>query len=789
MANKAVNPKNKRPGPKRKITKTSDNQNNTKKFKKANIKDLKWKTVEITKDDTAALNMEDLQGFYGLEELDNVKLVKDEKTGKVEFMVKEPETKSNNVDEPSKDDKLNEEIMDLNDQFGDFKNMDDFEDGELSALESDDLNEKELSEKEASEEENNDELNTKVFQQVIDHEKILEQDLEDDIDYSIAAPKWLELGCNINKHVLNRIIDQKFKQPSEIQKEVLPLIINKNANVIGKANTGSGKTLAYSIPILNELFEQMASGAIHKDDDPIGIIFTPTRELATQVTKVMKSFIPKNANEYVVLPITGGLAIQKQERLLLNYPKSGNGKIIITTPGRFLEILGKNKELVEKFSKIKFLVLDEADRLLQDGHFDEFIKIYELLYNKNKEILKKTKNLKFWQTLIFSATFQLDLFNKLENGYTKNHTKKDTVDEKEQIIQHLMAKIHFNSKPIFIDCNPTNHLLPSLKELKIECLPMERNLYLYYILTVFPENSIIFTNSIETCKKLNVFLKNLNVDNHIIHSKMLQKKRLQNLENFTGKVNNKKDGKPTVLIASDVAARGLDIPNIKHVIHYHLPKTADTYIHRSGRTLRGNTQDQGFSLMILSPQEAMGPLRKLRKTLSGNTGETTGKKMKWQNTIDSMLIQDDLVGQLKERVDLANELTEHEVSNKSVKKDDTWLKQAANDLGIDEGDSDDEMNAKNLLEFVNGKQDYHLKRNQSKKFSKIKDSNEIAKMKYQLKQSLSTPIRYNMRQKYLTSGLVNYADQIVKNKGHESVMGLQKMNLADASKKKHRSKR
>lgn len=162
--------------------------------------------------------------------------------------------------------------------------------------------------------------------------------------------------------------------------------------------------------------------------------------------------------------------------------------------------------------------------------------------------------------------------------------------------------------------------------------------------------------------------------------------------------------------------------------------------------------------------------------------------MKWQNTIDSMVIQDDLVSQLKDRVELANELTEHEISNKSVKKDDSWLKQAANDLGIDDGDSDDEMNAKNLLEFVNGKKDHHLKRNQSKKFSKIKDSNEISKLKYQLKQSLSTPIRYNMRQKYLTSGLVNYADQIVKNKGHESVMGLQKMNLADASKRKNKKK-
>ncbi|KAL6938746.1 hypothetical protein ACO0OL_000358 [Hanseniaspora opuntiae] len=782
MVKKNNNPKNKRPAPKRKISKAGE-KGNIKKFKKANINDLQWKTVEITKDDTAALNMEDLQGFYGLEELDNVKLVKDEKTGKVEFLVKEDQVKTEKTHDAAE-----EEILDMNEQFGEFKNIDDFEEGELSALESDDLDQNDISENEELDEENNDELNTKVFQQVIDHEKILEQDLDNDIDYSIAVPKWLELGCEINKHVLNRIIDQKFKEPSEIQKEVLPLIINKNANVIGKANTGSGKTLAYSIPILNELFEQMANGQIHKSEDPIGIIFTPTRELATQVTKVMKSFIPKNLNENVVLPITGGLAIQKQERLLLNYPKSGNGKIIITTPGRFLEILGKNKDLVVKFSKIKYLVLDEADRLLQDGHFDEFIKIYELLYNKNKEILKKTKDLRFWQTLIFSATFQLDLFNKLENGYTKNHTKKDSTDEKEQIIQHLMAKIHFHSKPVFIDCNPTNHLLPSLKELKIECLPMERNLYLYYILTVFPENSIIFTNSIETCKKLHVFLNNLNIDNHIIHSKMLQKKRLQNLENFTGKVNNKKDGKPTVLIASDVAARGLDIPNIKHVIHYHLPKTADTYIHRSGRTLRGKTQDQGFSLMILSPQEAMGPLRKLRKTLSGTAGEPTTKKMKWQNTIDSMVIQDDLVSQLKDRVELANELTEHEISNKSVKKDDSWLKQAANDLGIDDGDSDDEMNAKNLLEFVNGKKDHHLKRNQSKKFSKIKDSNEISKLKYQLKQSLSTPIRYNMRQKYLTSGLVNYADQIVKNKGHESVMGLQKMNLADASKRKNKKK-
>ncbi|XBW37978.1 hypothetical protein QEN19_003563 [Hanseniaspora menglaensis] len=779
----ANNGKNKKVNVKRKYktaAKSTDNSN--KKFKKANINELQWKTVEITKDDTAAMNMSDLQGFYGLEELDNVKLVRDEASGRVEFMVKE-EPISNK--KHAKDQE--EAPIDLNDDFADFKNMDDFEEGELSALESDDFEESVIDkdEKAAEAEEDDGELKANVFQNIIDHEKLLEQSAEEDIDFSIALPDWIDLGCAINPHVLKKIDNKNFKTPSSIQKIVLPHIINENANVIGKANTGSGKTLAYSIPILNKLFEQMVSGEFNNNEDPIGLIFTPTRELATQVTKVLKSFIPKGGNEFMVLPITGGLAIQKQERLLLNYPKSGNGKIIISTPGRFLEILGKNKELVEKFSKIQYLVLDEADRLLQDGHFDEFIKIYQLLYNKNKELLKKDKNLKFWQTLIFSATFQLDLFNKLDNGYQKNN--KDDLDEKEQIVQNLMTKIHFNSKPLFIDCNPTNHLLPSLKEMKIECLPMERNLYLYYILTVFPENSIVFTNSIESCKKLNVFLTYLNIDNHIIHSKMLQKKRLQNLENFTRKVNQK-DGKHTVLIASDVAARGLDIPNIKHVIHYHLPNTADTYIHRSGRTLRGNTQDQGFSLMILSPQESMGPLRKLRKTLSGESQkeEISTKKMKWQNTIDNMVVQDDLVSQLKDRVNLANELTEHEVSKKSVKKDDTWLNQAAKDLGLDEDDSEEGVNAKNLLDLISGKKDYYLQKNQSKKFNKIKDAQEIGKLKYELRQILQQPIRYNMRQKYLTSGLVNYADQIVKNKGHESVLGLQKMSLNELTKKNKR---
>ena len=261
--------------------------------------------------------------------------------------------------------------------------------------------------------------------------------------------------------------------------------------------------------------------------------------------------------------LTGGLSIQKQERLL-KYDNSG--KIVIATPGRFLELLEKNNELVERFAQIDTLVLDEADRLLQDGHFDEFEKILKYLGQKRKEM--KLKNT-YWQTMIYSATFSIDLFDKLANSSWKSNKKVKQYDsEMETVLHHLMNKIHFKSKPILIDMNPNQKISSQIKESLIECAPTERDLYCYYFITMFPGTTLIFCNAIESVKKLSVMLNILGVSCLQIHSSMTQKNRLRNLEKYEEQsVKNNALGKATVLIASDVAARGLDIPNIKHVIH------------------------------------------------------------------------------------------------------------------------------------------------------------------------------------------------------------------------------
>ena len=163
-----------------------------------------------------------------------------------------------------------------------------------------------------------------------------------------------------------------FLRPTEIQAKTIPLAL-QNEDIMGKASTGSGKTLAYGIPILETLVKDRTAS-----ERPVGLIFTPTRELAHQVTqhlqKVAGAIYEKN--QYSIISLTGGLSIQKQERLL-GY--KGSARIVVATPGRFLELIEKSKEFIKRFSQIDTLVLDEADRLLQDGHFDEFEKILKHL--------------------------------------------------------------------------------------------------------------------------------------------------------------------------------------------------------------------------------------------------------------------------------------------------------------------------------------------------------------------------------------------------------------------------
>ena len=587
--------------------------------------------------------------------------------------------------------------------------------------------------------------------------------------------------------ILQSLQNLNFLRPTEIQKKSIPVIM-QGVDVMGKASTGSGKTLAYGIPIV----EKLISNFSQKNKKPISLIFTPTRELAHQVTdhlkKICEPVLAKS--QYSILSLTGGLSIQKQQRLL-KYDNSG--QIVIATPGRFLELLEKDNTLIKRFSKVDTLILDEADRLLQDGHFDEFEKIIKhLLVERRKNRENSEGSSKIWQTLIFSATFSIDLFDKLSSSrQVKDRRFKNNEDELNAVIQHLMSKIHFNSKPVIIDTNPESKVSSQIKESLIECPPLERDLYCYYFLTMFPGTTLIFCNAIDSVKKLTVYLNNLGIPAFQIHSSMTQKNRLKSLERFkqqSAKQKTINHSNPdsvqlsTVLIASDVAARGLDIPGVQHVIHYHLPRSTDIYIHRSGRTARAGSE--GVSAMICSPQESMGPLRKLRKTLATknsvstdlNSRPTNRKPIKWQNTVPLLPIETDILSQLRERSRLAGELADHEIASNSLRKDDNWLKKAADELGIDVDSDEDDISKSNSDTF--------LLKNKNKKMQKTINKDKVKAMRATLNELLSVPIRKDRRQKYLTGGLVNLADNLVKKRGHNSIIGHEKTNALETLKKK-----
>lgn len=734
-----------------------------------NANQLQWKTVDIP--DT----MDDFGGFYGLEEIDgvDVKVV----NGKVQFITKDTEKiKENATEVEERDDVVFEEEKE-DENMGElieFKNFDDIKEGELSAAsgdedEDDDMNmfedeqqEEQKEEKKDQEEdgksadgEETDELQTNVFT----------SNIEIDGEEPPVLPEWTD-KMNLSNIVLKGLSDLSFTKPTEIQAKSIPVALEGN-DVMGKASTGSGKTLAYGIPIIEQLIKDPTN------DRLIGLIFTPTRELAHQVTDhLQKIWTTMNKqNKYTILSLTGGLSIQKQERIL---KYDGSARVIVATPGRFLELLEKDPNLIPRFAKLDTLVLDEADRLLQDGHFDEFEKILKLLSKAQKaktNVQGKTKGTG-WQTLIFSATFSLELFTKLDKTSWKNLKSSGGEDnELEQVLQHLMKKINFRSKPVIIDTNPEHKVTSQVKESLVECLPMERDLYVYYFITMYPGTTLIFCNAIDSVKKLNAYLNLLHISSFQIHSSMAQKSRLRSLERFKEQSEkNSKINKPTVLIASDVAARGLDISGIKHVLHYHLPRSADVYIHRSGRTARGDSE--GVSVMICSPQEAMGPLRKLRKVLS-NKKSTNPKKSKWQNDVPMLPIEPDIVTQLRERSRIAAELADDEIATKSLHKDDNWLKKAAEEFEIDVDSEDEEK-------------DQFLARNKNKKLNKQLDKNEAKALKYQLNEMLKTPIRKDLRKSYLTGGLTNLADSLIKNKGHNSIIGHEKVDALQTLKQKKR---
>lgn len=334
------------------------------------------------------------------------------------------------------------------------------------------------------------------------------------------------------------------------------------------------------------------------------LILTPTRELAVQVRDHLVA-----AAKYTgihVAAIFGGMAAVKQQRVLSKCPE-----IVVGTPGRLWELLNEGNPHLNKLQNINFLVVDETDRMIEKGHFEELQLIMDRL---NADDVKKEQR----QNFIFSATLtlahELPQYLKLKNMNRKRKFQAETTAQKlDALIQYFDI-----SQPKIIDVTRgTSTVMTSstsgvaaasatdaeagstgiakrITECRISCAHDQKDLYLYYFLQKHPGRTIVFSNSIDCVRRLSKLFAILECQPQALHAKMAQRARLKSLERFTSNPLG-------LLIATDVAARGLDIPNVEHVIHYQVPRTTENYIHRSGRTARGNKE--GIAILLMEPNE------------------------------------------------------------------------------------------------------------------------------------------------------------------------------------------
>jgi ATP-dependent RNA helicase DDX24/MAK5 len=295
-------------------------------------------------------------------------------------------------------------------------------------------------------------------------------DRADDEDDEVDVSAWEEL--KLSEKMLDSLAKLKFHTPTTIQESCIPEIM-AGRDLIGKASTGSGKTLAFGIPIIEAYLTALSVAKDPKDKAPIALIIAPTRELAHQITAHITALCAKG--DYVapkIASVTGGLAVQKQRRQL------ETADIVVGTPGRLWEVISSGQGLLDRVKQIRFLVVDEADRLLSHGNYKELGEILKILEIDNpveQDDDAEAPTSFERQTLVFSATFQKSLQQKLAG---KAKGGGDELLNKQQSMEYLLKKLKFREeKPKFIDANPNSQMASKLKEGLVECAGTEKDLY------------------------------------------------------------------------------------------------------------------------------------------------------------------------------------------------------------------------------------------------------------------------------------------------------------------------
>ena len=546
----------------------------------------------------------------------------------------------------------------------------------------------------------------------------------------------------------------KFPRPTPIQASTIPEIRNGH-DVVGKAVTGSGKTLAFGIPIVEYFLEMTAEETqetmtrpSERKNPPLAMILSPTRELAHQLSTHLSDLCAGFGSAGPrIATLTGGLSLLKQKRLL------ETADIIIGTPGRLWDVINSTPGLLGWLKMLKFLVLDEADRLLSEGHFKEVEEILNSIdkeevngdeANENEARVSAAKSSR--QTLVFSATFQQDLHRKLAG---KGKLFENKAIGRQESLEYLLKKLKFREeRPKFIDVDPLSQMAPSLREGLVECAALEKDLYLYALLLHHPNTrTLVFTNSISSVRRLVPFLQNLNIDAHALHSQMEQKARLRCIERFASPLSL-----GSVLVASDVAARGLDIPSVGLILHYHIPRAADMYVHRSGRTARA--EHSGTSILICAPDEVV-PVRRLVAKVHARGQDFEAKSKFFIRTLD---LDRRIVARVKPRVTLSKRISDSFLAKERERHENNWLKNAAQELGVDYDSEEFAANDTNTMGRGQGKK-------KKMKAAAGVGKEEIAGLRAELKGLLDQRINVGVSERYLTGGNVDIDELLAGGKG------------------------
>jgi superfamily II DNA/RNA helicase len=365
-------------------------------------------------------------------------------------------------------------------------------------------------------------------------------------------------GFGLDARLQRAIEESGYTTPTPIQAQAIPVVLSGH-DVMGSAQTGTGKTASFVLPLLQKILP-LASASTSPARHPVrALVLCPTRELAVQVADNAQKYAKHTPIRTAV--VFGGMDIKPQAAIL----RTGV-ELIIATPGRLLDHLEQGNI---SLNQVGYLVLDEADRMLDMGFLPDLQRIMNLLPKQR-------------QTLLFSATFSPEI-RKLAESY-QNHPVTIETAQRNATSTNITQTVYSVADK-------------AVKRSALVQLIQEQNV----------EQAMIFVNTKVEARELTRFLQRARINAQTIHGDQTQSERLATLALF-------KDNSVPILVATDVAARGLDIPAMPCVINFDLPYNAEDYVHRIGRTGRAGAQGRALSIVTPYDDKLLAAIAKLTKT-------------------------------------------------------------------------------------------------------------------------------------------------------------------------------